>query len=69
MTMVNHLQRFANYRLRQNGPHGWVCRREVVSDGGCFYDSVLANSEDKAIAPTLSDRYNNDYNYITLCIF
>ena len=65
--MVNHLQRFANHVLRQRGKTAhWACRREVVFDGGCFYDSVLANSEDKALAQTFSDRYDNDYNYITI---
>ena len=54
--MANGFQRFANRALQaKNLP--WVCRREVLADGSCFYDAVLANTEDKDIAPTVPDRF------------
>ena len=54
--MANHLQVTANEVMRSKGLF-WVCRREVVVDGSCFYDSTLACTEDKAIAKTLAKRF------------
>ena len=54
--MANHLQVTANEVMMRKGLN-WVCRREVVVDGSCFYDSTLACTEDKAIAKTLAKRF------------
>ena len=54
--MANYLQIMANGVMMSKGLY-WVCRREVVVDGSCFYDSTLACTEDKAIAKTLAKRF------------
>ena len=55
--MANGFQRYAHHILRRGGLAAWMCRREVVADGGCFFDSVLAVTEDKAVAQTVPDRF------------
>ena len=55
--MANGFQRLVLRFLRRAGLDSWACRRAVVADGGCFFDSVLANAEDKPIGETLPDRF------------